>query len=148
MNRYIYNGLLRVYAGCMELPGLEEEKKEAYIKDAWRLFEQFVQQFPGEVSSNIINSMLLVHTQGYRIQMAEELVVPLFEQYKVEPDQFTYQHLSGNPDLSKSQNDGESRNFMGILGRFVLETKRAGESHAFARHSEDERNWNEPPVPE
>ena len=98
MNRYIYNGLLRVYAGCMELGDLEEDKKEAYIKDAWRLFEQFVQQFPKEVSSNMINSLLLVHTLSFRIQMAEELVMPLFDQYQIEPDQFTYQHLSGTPD--------------------------------------------------
>ncbi len=39
-NKYIYNQMLRVYAGACQLSDMREETIDLYLKDAWALFEQ------------------------------------------------------------------------------------------------------------
>ena len=68
---YLYNGLLRTYAGACGLDFISEEVRELYIKDAWRLFEQLQNVDKIQVNINILNSLLLVHTKSYDIAQIE-----------------------------------------------------------------------------
>jgi hypothetical protein len=38
MNVYIYNGLLRTYAGAVATENIKEEIRNTYIEDAWNIF--------------------------------------------------------------------------------------------------------------
>lgn len=39
MNEYIYNGLIRTYAGACKIKGVKEEDIDVYLDDIWRLLE-------------------------------------------------------------------------------------------------------------
>lgn len=93
LNVYMYNGLLRTYAGACAVPYCSAEIKELYVQDAWKLFKQLqtTQNIPMNV--NILNSLLLVHTKADMKDKIEGLVLPLYEKYEIKRDTFTYQHL-------------------------------------------------------
>jgi len=61
---YMYNGLLRTYAGACGAPQCSREIKDLYIDDAWNLFRQLQTIEKHPVSVNILNSLLLVHTKA------------------------------------------------------------------------------------
>jgi hypothetical protein len=61
---YMYNGLLRTYAGACAVPMISEETRNNYIEDAWNLFRQ-LQTSGLPVNGVILNSLLLVHTKAY-----------------------------------------------------------------------------------
>lgn len=71
LNKYHYNGLLRTYAGAIETPYLKEEIKKLYMEDAWNLFRQLQTKDNIEVNVNILNSLLLVHTNAYDVSKVE-----------------------------------------------------------------------------
>jgi hypothetical protein len=95
MNVYVYNGLLRTYAGAVATPMLKEETKNIYIEDAWNIFRQLQTVDNLQVNVNILNSLLLVHTKAVEADKVEGLVLPLYEKYGIKKDVFTYQHLMG-----------------------------------------------------
>lgn len=68
---YMYNGLLRTYAGACGTDFVGEEIKDLYIEDAWNLFKQLqtIEKLP--VSVNILNSLLQVHTKAMTKEKVE-----------------------------------------------------------------------------
>lgn len=96
MNVYIYNGLLRTYAGAVATENIKEEIRNTYIEDAWNIFRQLQTVDNLQVNVNILNSLLLVHTKAIEAEKVEGLVLPLYEKYGITKDVFTYQHLMGN----------------------------------------------------
>jgi len=64
MSVYMYNGLLRTYAGACGIPRCSIEIKEMYIEDAWNLFKQLqtIDNLP--MSAQILNSLLMVHAKA------------------------------------------------------------------------------------
>ncbi len=40
MNKYIYNQVIRVYAGAVALDNLKKETLELYVMDSWKIFDQ------------------------------------------------------------------------------------------------------------
>jgi hypothetical protein len=39
-NEYVYNGLLRTYAGACKVTAVPEEYVEMYIMDSWKLYDK------------------------------------------------------------------------------------------------------------
>jgi len=93
MSVYMYNGLLRTYAGACGIPRCSIEIKEMYIEDAWNLFKQLqtIDNLP--MSAQILNSLLMVHAKANMKEKIEGLVLPLYEKYGIKKDEYTYQHL-------------------------------------------------------
>lgn len=92
LNVYIFNGLIRTYAGACTIPEIEEEHVKMYIKDAWDLLEQMKEKdIP--ININIVNSLLLLHCNALFTEEVHEKVLPLYEKFKIAPDVYTYQHL-------------------------------------------------------
>eukprot|EP01017_Pseudomicrothorax_dubius_P039719 TRINITY_DN6127_c0_g1_i7.p1 TRINITY_DN6127_c0_g1~~TRINITY_DN6127_c0_g1_i7.p1 ORF type:complete len:302 (-),score=50.16 TRINITY_DN6127_c0_g1_i7:136-1041(-) len=92
-NVYIFNGLLRTYAGACASKDVALDVKEQYVKDAWSLFRQMQDEYKLPVNVNILNSLLLVHTKSFKVADVEGMVLPLYEKYGIALDQFTYEHL-------------------------------------------------------
>lgn len=61
-----------------------------------------------KINIQILNSLLLLHTNALRIEELDSNVLPLYAKYKIKHDVFTYQHLSkmylnlGEYDLVKN----------------------------------------------
>ena len=68
MNKYIYNGLIRVYGGAFEMQNVGEDLREMYLKDAWTLFEnmQAIDRIP--VNTVVLNSLLYTHCKAVDIE--------------------------------------------------------------------------------
>ncbi len=96
---YMYNGLLRTYAGACAVPYCSEEIKELYVQDAWKLFKQLQTTQGLPMNVNLLNSLLYVHTKANVKEKIEGLVLPLYEKYGIKRDTFTYQHLMGNQSV-------------------------------------------------
>lgn len=63
LNKYLYNGLLRVYGGAFKnSPKISNELRELYIKDAWNIFENMQVIDKVEVNTHLLNSLVYVHT--------------------------------------------------------------------------------------
>ena len=90
----MFNGLLRTYAGACALPNIDDSVKKVYIQDAWNLFKQ-IQASKIPMNINLLNSLLYVHTKAFDIEKVEGLVLPLYDQYGIKKDEYTYQHLAG-----------------------------------------------------
>lgn len=93
LNAYMFNGLLRTYAGACALPNIDDSVKKVYIQDAWNLFKQ-IQASKIPMNINLLNSLLYVHTKAFDIEKVEGLVLPLYDQYGIKKDEYTYQHLA------------------------------------------------------
>jgi len=93
LSSYMYNGLLRTYAGACSLELVTQELRDLYSKDAWKLFKELQTTDKIPVNINILNSLLLVHTKAHDLAQVEGAVLPLYEKYNIKPDPFTYQHL-------------------------------------------------------
>jgi len=87
---YVFNGLLRTYAGAAAVRQVKEEHVDMYIKDAWKLFEQIKSSEHAEVNINILNSILLIHTNALRVEELDANVLPLYEKFKIKHDVFTF----------------------------------------------------------
>ena len=68
---YMYNGLLRTYAGACGSEYIEPELKQMYIEDSWNVFRQLQTIDNMAMSVNILNSLLLVHTKANDIEKME-----------------------------------------------------------------------------
>ncbi|KRX00511.1 hypothetical protein PPERSA_06154 [Pseudocohnilembus persalinus] len=90
-NKYVYNQLMRVYAGAVEYSPMEEKTKDLYIQDAWKLLDQIKNL--GLININILNSFLTIFVKANRPEELEGLVLPLYDNFKIPMDQYTYQHI-------------------------------------------------------
>lgn len=108
MTEHSYNGLIRTYAGAAAVRFVKEEHVDIYIKDSWELFESMKKNDQVKINIQILNSLLLLHTNALRIEELDSNVLPLYAKYKIKHDVFTYQHLSkmylnlGEYDLVKN----------------------------------------------
>ena len=95
MSVYHYNGLIRTYAGGCKLPGADKELKDAYMRDAWNLFEQMqtVDNLP--VSVNVLNSLMQLYVNAHEPEKLENFVLPLYEKYEITLNEYSYQGLMG-----------------------------------------------------
>lgn len=69
ITKYIYNEMLRTYAGALSKEWVDADLKETYIIDSWKLLEQIKEE--KKVSINILNSLLLVHCKGLKHEQVE-----------------------------------------------------------------------------
>ena len=90
---YIYNGLLRTYASAVASESILPSLRDLYVKDAWELFKNISMHSPEMISSNLLDSLLLVHTNGHHIDKAEGLVLPLYETYKLPMTPWTFEFI-------------------------------------------------------
>lgn len=74
INKYIYNGLLRTYAGAISAQITLPSLRDLYMKDAWELFKNVTIKSPEMVNPVMVDSLLLVHTNGFEIDKVEGLV--------------------------------------------------------------------------
>lgn len=97
MTEHVYNELIRVYAGACIQPNVPEDHIDMYIKDAFELFRTMVRDEATtglEVNIQILNSLVLLHTNALRPEQLEADVLPLYEKYRLKHDVYTYQNLS------------------------------------------------------
>ena len=94
MNEHHYNGLLRTYAGASAIQQVKEKHIDIYMEDAWSLFNQVQESENLEVNIYILNSLLLLHANAFRVDDLDSKVLPLYEKFRIKPDVFTYQHLT------------------------------------------------------
>lgn len=69
ITKYIYNEMIRTYAGALNHEFLTNEVKDAYILDAWKIFEKVKEE--NKVSVQILNSLLLVHCRALKPDQVE-----------------------------------------------------------------------------
>ena len=89
-NKYIVTKALEVYAEVIASPNVHKELRALYLKDSWNLFNMFTRSQVKYVNAEMLNSMLKVHASAESIVEAEELLLPLFERYKVQKNAQTY----------------------------------------------------------
>lgn len=89
MDETKYSLLMSVYSSACQ--DANEDAKDLFIKEAWELFRAC--QEKGWVSSLTLNSLLSVHTSAFLDRQVEGLVLPLFTQFNIKKDKFTYRHL-------------------------------------------------------
>lgn len=94
INEHVCNGLLRTYAGASRIKYVKSEHLETYIKDAWEIFK-FMENEKIPINIQILNALLEVHTANHKLEMVDGLVIPLYQQYGIIMNQFTYQHIFG-----------------------------------------------------
>lgn len=61
--------MIRTYAGALNHEFLTNEVKDAYILDAWKIFEKIKEE--NKVSIQILNSLLLVHCRALKPDQVE-----------------------------------------------------------------------------
>ena len=91
MNKYIYTGLIKTYAGAVRSKYFLPSLKEVYLKDSWELFKQISVNSPDMVNVQMIDAQLLVQANALRIDQVEGLVIPLYETYGFEMTPKTYE---------------------------------------------------------
>lgn len=69
INKYVYNEMLRTYAGALSHDLVPDNVKDTYIMDSWKLLEQIKKE--KKVSIQILNSLLLVHCKAMRMDHVE-----------------------------------------------------------------------------
>ena len=69
ITKYIYNEMLRTYAGAMTHEFCPDNVKDTYIMDSWKLLEQIKQE--KKISIQVLNSLLLVHCKAMRPEQVE-----------------------------------------------------------------------------
>ena len=87
------NGLIKTYAGAAAVRGVLEKHVDMYIKDAMELYEQ-MQKEGCEVNSHILNGLLELHANAYRVDELDAKILPLFEKHNIKPCIYTYQRLA------------------------------------------------------
>ena len=65
-DEYIYNSLLKCYAGGVSLPDISEDTTNLFITDAWKLLDEIAKK--KMVNVNILNSFLLIFTQAIKTE--------------------------------------------------------------------------------
>ena len=73
ITKYIYNEMLRTYAGAVAQEYTPNDVKEVYIKDSWNLLEQIKKE--KKLSIQILNSLLLVHCNAIKPDQVEVLYI-------------------------------------------------------------------------
>lgn len=90
LNGTTYGLMLHTYSeACKDAT---ESAKDVFIRESWELFRQCEEK--GLVNNNIVNNLLLVHTKAYRENEAEGLVLPVYQEYGLKKDKFTYRALT------------------------------------------------------
>jgi len=90
MTEYIYNGLIRTYAGAAALRNVKEEHIDQYITDSFVLFNQLQNDPDCNVTPQVLNSLLLLHTNALRVDDLDSKVLILYEKHKIPHDIYTY----------------------------------------------------------
>ncbi|CAD8175963.1 unnamed protein product [Paramecium pentaurelia] len=90
-NKYIYTQIIRVYIGACSLPNLDNKIVDEYIKDAWKIFNEAASK--QMISSRTLNSMCELMVAANRLPDLEGQVLPLYDQYQIPKDQFTYEQI-------------------------------------------------------
>lgn len=89
MTEYVYNGLIKTYAGAAGLRNVKEEHIDMYIKDAMELYKQ-LQKEGIEVNSIMLNSLVELHCNAYRVDELDANILPLYEKHNIKPCIYTY----------------------------------------------------------
>lgn len=90
-NKFIYNAMIRCYASACAIPNLELSTVDLFINDAWKLLEEVGRK--GLIDSKMLNNFMVMYVYAMRGDEIDGLVLPLFDKYKIEKDQYTYQYL-------------------------------------------------------
>ncbi len=77
MTEHVYNGLIRTYAGACRINLVREKHIDVYMEDSWALYEQIKESPDLEVNAHILNSMVLLHANAFRIDELDQKVLPL-----------------------------------------------------------------------
>ena len=80
--------MLRTYAGACTLGPLNNSQIDLYISDAWKLLDIIKNE--NMININILNSFLFIHVKALKSDQIEGLVLPLYEKFKIEKDEYTY----------------------------------------------------------
>ncbi|CAD8082355.1 unnamed protein product [Paramecium sonneborni] len=91
LNKYIYTQIIRVYIGACSLPNLENKIVDLYIQDAWKIFNEAASK--QMITQRSLNSMCELMVTANRLPDLEGQVLPLFDQYQIPKDQFTYEQI-------------------------------------------------------
>ena len=81
--------IIKVYAGACKLPFLEENIKETYIMDAWRILKE--SENKGWVTTYTLDSMCLLMANAGRLADLDGLVLPLYETFDLQKTEKTYE---------------------------------------------------------
>ena len=90
MTEYLYNGLIRTYAGAAALRNVKEEHIDLYIKDSFELFNQLQNDPDCNVTPQVLNSLLLLHCNAMRVDDLDSKVLILYDKHKIPYDIYTY----------------------------------------------------------
>jgi len=92
MSEFIYNGLIKTYAGACRIPNVNEEHIDMYLNDIWKLVDQ-INEKGLDLNIYILNSMVLAFCNAARTEDMVMKVLPLYEKYHIKPDENTYMHI-------------------------------------------------------
>ena len=91
--KYVYSTLIGTYATAIRNPAVPHNLKTMYYEDSWKIFQDFVTKQGKHVDARVLNSLMNVCVSFDKLIDAEEIVIPLFEQYGVKINKFTYETL-------------------------------------------------------
>ena len=95
MNVHNYCHLIGVYARAVGSIYQEPHKIEEYITDSWNLISIMTNQ-PIPINRYILNQMVFLYCNALQPEGIEGLVLPMFDQYSIPYDHYTYQLLMSN----------------------------------------------------
>lgn len=104
-NTNVFQMLIETYATAISNPNLPLDLKESFFEDSWNVFCRFLEEQRDFVNAPVLNSLLNVYIGYGRVLEAEEIVFPLFDNFGVEKNCYSYEgffrvFLQGN-DLKK-----------------------------------------------
>lgn len=94
VNEYIFNQLIRVYAGACLVPQTKHEHIDMYVNDGWLLYEQMTQQTDFEPNIRVLNSLSLLFANALKVEELEQKVLPLYAKNRIKFDVYTYQIIT------------------------------------------------------
>ena len=90
-NKNIFHLLIQTYAEAISNPNLPTDLKQNFFDDSWNIFCKFLDEQKEHLNTPILNSLLNVHISYNKILEAEEIIFPLFENFGIEKNGFTYE---------------------------------------------------------
>lgn len=94
VNEHIFNQLIKVYAGALNVPNVKHEHAEMWLNDGWQLYESMIKETDVEPNIYILNSLTLLFSNSLKAEELERKVLPLYAKNKIKYDVYTFQHIT------------------------------------------------------